>query len=67
MRLLIKEDVGWYGSANFGVKSFDPFIWFRCKGCFQDFPVNDYTYVACFKVAMWFVFVLCGLMVLMVY
>ena len=34
-----------------------PFIWFRCKGCFKDFPVIEYTYVACFKVAMWFVFV----------
>ena len=44
-----------------------PFIWFRCKGCFKDFPVIEYTYVACFKVAMWFVFALCGLMVFMVY
>ena len=44
-----------------------PFIWFRLKGCFEDFPVIEYTYVACFKVAMWFVFVLCGLMVFMVY
>ena len=26
-----------------------------------------YTYVACFKVAMWFVFALCGLIVFMVY
>ena len=43
------------------------FIWFRCKGCFKDFPVTDYTYEACFKVAIWFVFVLCGLMDFMVY
>ena len=43
------------------------FIWFRCKGCSKDFPVSEYTYVACFKVAMWFVFALCGLMVFMVY
>ena len=43
------------------------FIWFRCKVCFKDFPVIEYTYVACFKVAMWFVFALCGLMVFMVY
>ena len=34
------------------------FIWFSCKGCFVDFPVIKYTYVACFKVAMWFVFAL---------
>ena len=27
-----------------------PFIWFRCKGCFKDFPVIKYTYVVCFKV-----------------
>ena len=44
-----------------------PFIWFRCKGCFKDFPVIEYTYVACFKVALWFVFALCGLIVFMVY
>ena len=44
-----------------------PFIWFRCKGCFKDFPVIEYTYVACFKVAMWFVFVLCDLIVCIVY
>ena len=28
------------------------FIWFHFKGCFKDFPVIEYTYVACFKVAM---------------
>ena len=44
-----------------------PFIWFRCKGYFKDFPVIKYTYVACFKVAMWFVFALYGLIVFMVY
>ena len=38
-----------------------PFICFRCKGCFKDFPVIKYTYVACFQVTMWFVFVLNGL------
>ena len=43
------------------------FIWFRCKGCSKDFPVSEYTYVACFKVAMWFVFALCVLMVFTVY
>ena len=35
--------------------------------CFKDFPVIEYTYVACFKVSMWFVHALCGLMVFMVY
>ena len=32
-----------------------PFIWFRCKGCFKGFSVIKYTYVACLKVALWFV------------
>ena len=44
-----------------------PIIWFRCKGCFKDFAVIEYTNAACFKVTMWFVFALCGLMVFMVY
>ena len=44
-----------------------PFIWFRCKACFKDFPVIEYTYVACFKVSMSFVIALCGLIVFMVY
>ena len=44
-----------------------PFIWFCCKGYFKDSPVIEYTYVACFKVAMWFVFASCGLMVFIVY
>ena len=39
------------------------FIWFRCKDCFKDFPVIEYTYVASFKVALWFVFALQGLIV----
>ena len=43
------------------------FISFRYKGCSKDFSVSEYTYVACFKVAMWFVFALCVLMVFMVY
>ena len=62
-RLLIKEDLGWYGRANFVGELLDSVV----KGCFKDFPVTEYTYVACFKVAMWFVFALCGLMVFMVY
>ena len=44
-----------------------PFIWFRCKGCFKDFLVIEYTYVACSKVAIRFVFALCALIVFMVY
>ena len=43
------------------------FIWFRCKGCFKDFPVIEYTYVVCFKVSLWFVLALCGLIIFMVY
>ena len=39
------------------------FIWFRFKGCFKDFPVIEYTYVACFIVTLWFVFALCPLIV----
>ena len=35
--------------------------------CFKDFPVIEHTYVACFKVAMWFAFALCGLIAFMVY
>ena len=44
-----------------------PFIALCCKGCFKDFPVISYTYVACFKVAMWFVFALCDFIGFMVY
>ena len=40
------------------------FIWFPC---FKDLLVIEYTYVACFKVALCFVFALCGLIVFMVY
>ena len=43
------------------------FIWLCCKCSFKDFPVTEYTYVACFKVTMWFVHALSGLMVFMVY
>ena len=28
------------------------FIWFRCNGCFKDFPVIEYTYVACFELVV---------------
>ena len=44
-----------------------PFIWFRYKGCFKGLPLIKYTYVACLKVAFWFVFVSCGLIVFIVY
>ena len=36
-----------------------PFIWFGCEGCFKGFPVIKYTYLACLKVALWFVFAIC--------
>ena len=59
-RFLNKADVGWYGSANFAGKLFDSVHLFPLKGCFKDFPVIKYTYVACFQVTMWFVFALNG-------
>ena len=46
------------------VSYFIPFISFRCRGCFTGLPVIKYPHVACLKVAMWFVFALCGLIVL---
>ena len=36
-------------------------------GCFKDFPVIEYNYVACFKVALCFVFALCGLIIFIIY
>ena len=61
--MLIKEDLGWYGRANFVGELLDSVV----KGCFKDFPVTEYTYVACFKVSLWFVFALCILIVFIVY
>ena len=43
------------------------FISFRCKGCVKGFPVIKYTYVACYKVTIWFVLTWHGLIVFMVY
>ena len=40
-RLLIKEDIAWYGRANFGGELFDSFP-FICKGCFTGFLVIRY-------------------------
>ena len=48
------------------VSNLIPLIWYRCKGCFKDFPAIKYAYVACFK-TMWFVFALRCLIVFMVY
>ena len=45
---------------NFADRLFDSFD-------FEDFPVIKYTYVACFKVVLWFVFAVCGWIVFMVY
>ena len=53
------------GELTLQVSHLIPLIWFRCKGCFKDFPVIEY--VAYFKVAIWFVFALCGLMIFMGY
>ena len=61
--MLIKEDLGWYGRANFVGELLDSVV----KGCFKDFPVTEYTYVACFKVSLWFVFALYGLIIFMAY
>ena len=69
--MLTKEDLGWYGRANFVGELFDLYFYGSfdsvVKGCFKDFPVTEYTYVACFKVAMWLVFALCSLIVFMIY
>ena len=64
MKLLIKEDLGWYGRANFVDKLFDSVHLIPLQEIFQRFSSD---WVACFKVAMWFVFTLCGLTVFMVY
>ena len=42
-------------------------ILFRCKGCFKGFPVIKYTYVACLRAAMRFVFAIYGLFIFMFY
>ena len=63
VRSLIEEDLGWHGRANIVGELFDSVV----KGCFKNFPVIQYTYVTCFKVVMWFVFALKGLIVFMVY
>ena len=68
--MLIREDLGWNGRANFAGKLFDSVHLIPLQGLFQRFSsdfVHLYTYVACFRVAMWFVFVLCSLIVFMVY
>ena len=54
------------GELTLQVSYLVPFIWSRCKGCLAGFPVitGKYSYVACLKVAMWFVLVLSGLIML---
>ena len=42
-----------------------PFIRFCCKVRFKSFPVIKFTYGACLKIAMWFVFASSGLIVFM--
>ena len=64
IRLSIKEDLGWYGRANFVGKFFDSVHLISLWEMFQRFSSD---WVACFKVAMWVVFALCGLIVFMVY
>ena len=64
IRLLIKEDLEWYGRANFVGKLFDSVHLIPLLEMFQRFSSD---LVACFKVVMWFVFALCGLIVFMVY
>ena len=44
-----------------------PFIRFRCKDCFKDFPMIKCTYVLCLKVSMLCVFALCGLIAFIVH
>ena len=64
IRLLIKEDLGWYGRANFVGKLFVSAHLIPLWEMFQRFSGD---WVACFKVVMWVVFALCGLIVFMVY
>ena len=59
----MKEDAGWGGSASSSGKSFDSV---RCECCFKGSPGIKYTYLACLKVLMWFVFAKYGLSILMV-
>ena len=66
-KIVNQRDLEWYGRADFIGKLFDSVHLIPLKGCFKDFPVIKCTYVACFKVSLWFVFVLCGLIVFMVY
>ena len=49
------------------VRHFIPFIWFRGKGCIKSFSVIKYTYVACLRFTVRFVFVVYSLIVFMVY
>ena len=62
--MLIKEDVGWYGRANFGAKLNDSV---HLIPLIRSFDSLQYIYVACLKLGMWFVFALCGLIVFIIY
>ena len=64
IRLLIKEDLGWYGRANFVAKLFDSIHMIPLLEMFQRFSSD---WVACSKVCIWFAFALCGLIVSMIY
>ena len=58
---VIKEDVEWFGRANFASKLFD-----SVKELFQSFSMIKYSYEPCLKVAMLCVFALCSLIVFIV-
>ena len=64
IRLLIKEDLGWYRKAYSVGKFFDSVYLIPLWEMFQRFSTE---WVACFKVVMWFAFALCVLIAFMVY
>ena len=44
-----------------------PFIWVCFESYFKGSAVIKYTYLACLKVVLWFLFAICGLFVFMVH
>ena len=62
LKIVIKEDIECIGRTSFSGHLIQ-FIWFRCKSYFRVAPTIKYTYLACLKVALWFVFAMYGLFV----
>ena len=62
IKLCMKEDAGWGGSANFSGKSSDSVV----SVVSRVHQALNTTYLACLKVLMWFVFAIYGLFIFMV-